>query len=83
MTGPITAKKFTSTEGYRFAVSIDNEFLDFTTTKHVPIDVKTSRETVPLELEVSLVTGSVFQVMVAGDGTNDNLTITDLTMGVK
>ena len=83
LTGLIAATKSGSTENYRFAVSVGGVVPTFATAVYTPMEVKTSKVVVPLELNVSLVQNDLFQIMAAGDGSGDDIILTDLVHGVK
>ena len=80
--GGLTAVKTGSTANYRFAMSTNSVVPTFATANFVPIEVKTTKVSVPLLFVVDLSKGETIQVMVAGDGTSDVLTITDLVIGI-
>ena len=49
---------------------------------YIPMEVKTAKVVVPLIFMAQLETGDTISIMVAGDGTPDFLTVTDLGYGV-
>jgi len=80
----MTAKKTTSQEKYQFALSINGAIPVFATAANIPLEVKTTLLTFPLQFEeVSLNENDTFQIMQAGVGHTDDFTIEDITMGVK
>ncbi len=81
--GTLSASKTGSTASYRFAVSIDSVLPSPSLASYIPMEVKTDKVTIPLEFPISLSTGQTFQIMVAGDGTSDSLTITDVMFGAQ
>ena len=83
LTGSLSALKSGSTENYKFAMSTNSVIPDFGTAPHVSMEVKTTKVNVALVFSVSLTKGDTIKVMVAGDGTADNLTITGFIMGIK
>ena len=83
MTGSLSALKTGSTANYRFAMSTNGVAPTFATANYIPMEVKTTKVNIALEFIVDLVKGDTIQIMAAGDGTSDNLTITDLVFGIK
>ncbi len=83
LTGSLAALKTGSTVNYRFAMSLNGALPVFATANYIPMEVKTTKVNIPLEFSVSLVKGDTVQIMVAGDGTADDLTVTDLVFGIK
>ncbi|KKK59134.1 hypothetical protein LCGC14_3037400, partial [marine sediment metagenome] len=49
---------------------------------YTPMEVKAAKVSQTLVSPVALVRGDTVQLMVAGDGTGDDLTITDLVMNI-
>lgn len=79
----VTAVKTASTMVYRFAVSVDGAIPTYATAHHAPLAVlATYRSSVMLMCPISVSNGQTVQVMVAGEGTSNNLTITDLSMDI-
>jgi len=64
---------FGTTETGNFTAAIAN---------YIPMEVKTTKVVVPLLFMAQLETGDTIQIMVAGDGHAQDLTITDFTFGV-
>jgi len=83
LTGGLWAIKTGSTANYRFAMSINGAVPVFATAKYSPMEVKTTKISIPLEFVVNLVENDTIQIMVAGDGSANNITITDMRMGIK
>lgn len=83
LTGSLSALKTGSNANYRFAMSTDGVSPTFATANYVPMEVKTTKVNIALEFFVSLNPGQTIQIMVAGDGTVNALTITDLVFGIK
>jgi len=83
LTGGLWAVKTGSTVNYRFAMSINGVVPTFATALYSPMEVKTTKVSIPMEFVVNLTKGETIQIMVAGDGTADNLMITDIRMGIK
>ncbi|KKN03306.1 hypothetical protein LCGC14_1108990 [marine sediment metagenome] len=78
----ISATKTGSTANYRFALSIDGAIPVFATAEYQPMEVKTTKVTIPVIFPFTLTPGQTIQLMVAGDGTGDTLTITDLSNSI-
>ena len=78
----VTATKTGSTDLYRFASSVNGAIPVFASASYAPMEVKTTKVTVPVDGFVPMVTGDTIQVMVAGDGHSDNITITDIVVQV-
>lgn len=76
----IHAKKTGSTANYRFAISINGAVPVFATAFYQPMEVKTTKVHTPIIIPVSITTTDTIQVMIAGDGTGDDITITDVSM---
>jgi len=78
----LTAVKVGSTEQYRFSVSVNGAIPVFASAVYAPMEVKTTEVDTTVLVPLSLVNGDTVQVMVAGDGTSDGLTITDAVIRV-
>lgn len=63
-------------------VANDSGLSDVVGAAYAPLEVKTDKITIPLDGVISIVNGDSIQIMVAGDGTSDNLTITDMSLRV-
>ncbi len=83
LTGSLTAVKTGVTADYRFAMSTNGAIPTFATAKYIPMEVKTTKVNIALGFSVNLSKGETIQIMAAGDGTADNLTITDLQFGIQ
>lgn len=83
MTGSLSALKTGSTANYRFAMSTNGAIPTFATANYVPMEVKTTKVNIALQFSVELSKGDTIQIMVAGDGTSNSLTITDLVFGIQ
>jgi len=83
ISGSLSALKTGSTENYRFAMSTNGVAPTFATANYVPMEVKTTKVNIALQFLVELTKGDTIQIMVAGDGTSDALTITDLVIGIQ
>ncbi len=83
LTGGLWAVKSGSTANYRFAMSIDGAIPVFASANFSPMEVKTTKISIPLEFVVNLTENQTIQIMSAGDGTSDTLTITDIRMGIQ
>lgn len=79
----VSGLKSGATANYRFAISINGTLPIFATAQFQPMEVKTSKVSVPLSIPISLVQNDTVQIMVAGDGTGDNITITDISMSIR
>ncbi|MGR3177018.1 MAG: hypothetical protein ACUZ8E_03050, partial [Candidatus Anammoxibacter sp.] len=79
----ISGIKTGSTANYRFAVSINGAIPVFASAVYIPMEVKTTKVQITLALPGSLVQGDTIQIMQAGDGTGDNITITDISMLIR
>lgn len=73
----ITIVKSGSTEVYRFSVAKNGAIPVFATAAHVPVEVKTTQINATLIAPISVVPGDTIQVMGAGEGTTNSVTITD------
>lgn len=80
----VTASSATTFEVSSIAFGSD-ETGSFTANQanYIPMEVKQTKVNIPLEFSVVLETGDTVQIMVAGDGTGNDLTITDLVFGIK
>ncbi len=78
----VNAIKSGSSENYRFAISINGATPVFATAPFDTIEVKTAKISVSVLKPISIINGQTIKIMIAGDGTNDNLTITDLTINI-
>lgn len=83
LTGSLSSVKSGSTENYRLSMSTNSVVPVFASANYIPIEVKTTSVNTALEFSVSLSTGDTIQIMVAGDGTSNSLTFTDLVLGIK
>jgi len=83
VTAPIWALKSGSTEEYRFVVSINGAIPTFATAPYTPLEVKTAKTPTTILEPVQLTLGDTVQVMIAGDGTGDDPTITDFKLRIK
>ncbi len=79
----ISALKTTSIKNYRFAVSINGAIPVFASARYMPMEVKTTKVSIPMIDHVDLFSGDTFQIMVAGDGHSDNITITDAAIHLE
>ena len=79
----ISGIKAGSIANYRFALSINGVLPIFATATYTPMEVKTTKVQVTLSLPVSLVQNDNVRIMIAGDGTSDDMTTTDLSMSIK
>ena len=79
----ISGLKSGATANYRFAISVNGATPVFASAVFVPMEVRTTKVQVTLALPASLVQGDTVQIMQAGDGTSDNITITDISMLIK
>lgn len=76
----ITVVKTGSTEVYRFTDSKNGVIPVFGSKAYVPIEVKTTQVSGTLIRPISVVPGDTIQVMGAGQGTTNSVTITDFFM---
>jgi hypothetical protein len=76
----INASKLGVVVNYRFAVSIDGAVPVFATAEYARMEVKTTNVQVTFQSHVTVTPGQTVQLMVAGDGTSNSLTITDIAM---
>lgn len=79
----INALKSGATANYRFTVSINGAVPVFASAVFAPMEVRTTKVSTVLLAPVNIVSGDTVQVMAAGDGTGDNLTITDFTLEIS
>ena len=79
----ISAVKTGVLKNYRFAVSVDGAIPVFATAFYAPMEVKTTKVTIPAVKPVSIVSGQTIQLMIAGDGTTDAITITDIILNLS
>jgi len=83
LTAVISATKTGSTANYRFAISVNGAVPVFASASYAPMEVKTDKISTTLLKPVNVVTDDTIQIMVAGDGTGDDITITDLSMEIR
>lgn len=83
ITANLSATKIGSTQNYRFTVSINGAVPVFATTVFAPMEVKTTKVQITLTLPIQLEPSDSLQIMVAGDGTADPITITDLLLSIQ
>lgn len=79
----IWAIKTGSTENYRFSISIDGAVPVFATAEYSPMEVKTTKVSTPLQEIAQMNPGQTIQIMIAGDGTADDPTITDFSLVLR
>jgi len=77
MIASLTVVKSGSTEFYRFTDSKNGAIPDFATKAHLDMEVKTTKVNATLIRPISVVPGDTIQVVGAGDGTTNAITITD------
>lgn len=81
VTAILSAIKSGATANYRFSISIDGSVPVFASASYAPLEVKTTKVHAPFRSPISdFQPGQTFQMMVAGDGTSDNITITDISL---
>lgn len=78
----ISATKSGASQNYRFTTSVNGAMPIFASASYGPMEVKTTKVTVPLSRTETLTTGDTIQIMIAGDGHSDNITITDFFLEV-
>lgn len=83
LSASITGLKTGAAANYRFAISINGAIPVFVTAIFTPMEVKNTKVQVTLAFPVSLVQSDTIQIMLAGDGTGDNITITDISMLIR
>jgi len=83
LTGNLSGIKTGSTGKYRIAMSTNGVVPTFATANYIQMEVKTTTIGTPLEFSVILNKGDTIQLMMAGDGTSDNITVTDLKTGIQ
>lgn len=83
LTGALWVKKTGTTEKYRFAMSTNGAIPVFATASYAPVEVKTVKVPVPLDFLALLNEGDTIQMMSAGEGTTDSLTIEDIRLKIK
>lgn len=76
----ITVVKAGSTEVYRFSVSKNGAIPVFATAEYLPIEVKTTQVSGTLLASVNVDPGDTIQVMGAGAGTTNSVTVTDFRL---
>lgn len=79
----ISGIKTGATSNYRFTVSINGATPVFASAVYIPMEVRTTKVQVTLTLPASLIQGDTVQIMQAGDGTGDDITITDMSMIIR
>ncbi len=79
----ISGTKTGSTANYRFAISINGATPVFAAATFAPMEVKTNKVQTVLSLPVTLIQNDTVQVMVAGDSTGDDITITDISISIR
>lgn len=83
ITAIISATKSGGTQNYRFTTSKNGAIPVFASANYAPIEVKAAKVAATVGKFDTLVSGDTIQVMGAGDGTSDNLTITDFLLEVE
>lgn len=83
LTATIFAMKTGATANYRFTLGINGATPNFANSPYTPMEVKTSKIGVTMLSPLSLVKGDTFEINVAGDGTSDMITPTDLLLSVQ
>ena len=83
LTANIWATKAGSTADYRFALSINGAIPVFASAPYGPMEIKTTKVGISVTFAVSIEQNDTVQIMSAGDGTGDNLTVTDLIMSIS
>jgi len=76
----IWATKSGSTAEYRFTISINGATPVFATASYSPMEVKTTIVQTSVQQTVQMDPGDTIQIMMAGDGTGDDPTITDFSL---
>jgi len=72
-----------STEAYRLAASINGVPPVFASAPHISVEVKTTKVQAGGPNLLTLQSGDTIQFMIAGDGTADSLTLTDLSVTLQ
>lgn len=83
ITAIINATKSGVTVSYRFTTSVNGAIPVFASASYAPLEIPNEKVTATLGKFVSLTNGDTIQVMVAGDGHSDNLTITDFCIQIE
>jgi len=78
----VSATKTGSTAEYRFAISVNGATPTFATAPFAPMEVKTTKVQVTIIDSTPMSQTDTIQIMIAGDGTGDDITITDMTLEV-
>jgi len=78
----VSATKTGSTAEYRFAISVNGATPTFATAPFAPMEVKTTKVQVTIIDSAPMSQTDTIQIMVAGDGTGDDIAITDMTFEV-
>ena len=79
----INVTKSGVTASYRFATSVNGAVPDFASASYAPIEVPNEKVGTTLGKFVALTNGDTIQIMVAGDGHSDDLTITDFCIQIE
>lgn len=77
VTAIVSATKTGSTVNYRFALSVNGVAPTFGSAPFSPMEVKTTKVSITVLQPLNIVSGDTIQIMIAGDGTGDDVTITD------
>jgi len=81
--GLVSGFKSGSTANYRFAISINGAIPAFGSVPYAPLEIKTTKTAITVLNAVILTPNDTIQIMVAGDSTSDNLTISDFNIEVR
>lgn len=79
----INAVKSGATQDYRFGLSVNGAIPVFATATYSPLEVKATKLHAAVVSFANLGNGDTIQIMIAGDGHSDNLTITDFQVQVR
>lgn len=79
----VNAVKSGATQNYRFATSVNGAIPVFASAAFSPMEVQTTKVHASVNKFEPLTPGDTIQIMVAGDGHSDNLTITDFTIEIE
>lgn len=79
----VSAEKTGATQKYRFTTSVNGAIPVFAAASFGPMEVRTTTVTTPVSRFEALVTGDTIQIMIAGDGHNDGITITDFFLEIQ
>ena len=79
----MSSSKAGATQNVRFAVSVDGIPPVFATTPFAPAEIKTDKVQTTLLSAISINPGQTILIMVAMEGSDQDITITDLAINIE